>query len=99
MQGRNYGPDLRQGLIPNTRPSVFATHHPGHVMLRTEDWKYGRFQHGDGSKELCYNLATDPQELHPLTADQCPVIDSLRSECLDRVIQSSNANGPRILRF
>lgn len=69
---------------------------PNVRAIRTDEWKYIRYPHGDGSDDRhlaeLYHLPTDRQERHNLVGDpqQAPRIEALRAE-LDRLIVAAGA--------
>jgi len=72
---------------------------PNVRALRTDEWKYIRYPHGDGSPDKhmaeLYNLKTDPQERHNLIKETkfADLVKELSAE-LDRVIAEAHRGKP-----
>ncbi|MDF1755509.1 MAG: sulfatase [Verrucomicrobiales bacterium] len=72
---------------------------PNVRALRTDEWKYMRYPHGDGSPDKhmaeLYHLKTDPEERNNLINDPeyADKITELRAE-LDRLISEANPDKP-----
>lgn len=90
---------LVQGGDPSWRTSWFYTYNyekqfpytPNVRCVRTEQWKYTRYPHGDGSPDRylaeLYNIEFDPEERHNLIAKPkyAPVVKEMRAE-LERLM-------------
>lgn len=69
---------------------------PNVRAIRTDEWKYIRYPHGDGSPDRhmaeLYNLKADPEERHNLIADPhyAELVKQLRTD-LDRLIREAGA--------
>jgi len=69
---------------------------PNVRAVRTDEWKYVRYPHGDGTpdrhKAELYHLASDPDELHNLIDDPryAGKVQELRTE-MDRLLRSLGA--------
>jgi arylsulfatase A-like enzyme len=98
MQGRSYAEALRDGSDADTRDDVYAVHHPGHVMLRTERHKYLRYADG---REVLYDLAADPAEFtnRADAADQAATVRELRDRAFARTVDASRSILERRLRY
>lgn len=101
MQGRNYAPALVSGDPVAGRRDVYAFHGDGELMLRTEDYKYIRYQAGDNRREVLYNLDRDPDEFRNVAGDpeEEPVLADLRERALTRHINASRSILPVRTRF
>lgn len=64
LQGSSLGPLLRDPHLPG-KPAVI-TYLPGNHAVRTERWRYIRYN--DGGEEL-YDVKADPDELHNLARE------------------------------
>jgi arylsulfatase A-like enzyme len=64
LEGLSLGPLLRDAAAK--RPPAVTTHLPGNHAVRTDRWRYIRYQ--DGGEEL-YDRAADPNEFRNLAAD------------------------------
>jgi arylsulfatase A-like enzyme len=65
LEGQSLVPQLKDASAPRDRPAL-TTHGPGNHGVRTERWRYIRYD--DGSEEL-YDHAADPNEWTNLAAD------------------------------
>lgn len=95
---------LLEGDDPNFRTSWYYEYNyevqfpytPNVRAIRTDDWKYIRYPHGDGSPDKhmaeLYNLKTDVEERHNLATDPeyAGLIEELHAE-LDQLIAASGA--------
>ncbi len=69
---------------------------PNVRALRTDEWKYIRYPHGDGSPDRhlaeLYNLKKDPEERHNLIHDPryADLIEELRAELDQRIAEATN---------
>ncbi len=72
---------------------------PNVRALRTDEWKYIRYPHGDGSPDKhmaeLYHLKSDPEERYNLISnpEYAETVKTLHAE-LDRLITESNAGKP-----
>lgn len=95
---------LLEGDDPNFRTSWYYEYNyevqfpytPNVRAIRSDDWKYIRYPHGDGSPDKhmaeLYNLKTDVEERHNLANDpkHAGLVKELRAE-LDQLIAASGA--------
>jgi N-acetylglucosamine-6-sulfatase len=96
--GKSWVQLVRQG-DPDWRASWFYAYNyerqfpytPNVRSVRTEQWKYTRYPHGDGTPDRhlaeLYNIEFDPEERHNLIArpKYAPVVSALRAE-LERLM-------------
>jgi arylsulfatase A-like enzyme len=99
MIGRSYAADLLAGRTPDGRDDVFAYHDAGQAMLRTDRWKYLRYEpHGT---EVLYDLSEQPLETTNRAADPAcaEVLAEMRQRMLARSLVASRSPLPRLHPF
>ena len=84
MAGCDLSAELLLGTPPQGRTDVIATHGGKDLMLRTQQWKYLRWQRGDDVSEVLYDLGTEPEEFTNRAAD--PGCRSVLAECRERAL-------------
>jgi arylsulfatase A-like enzyme len=103
MAGRDLSAQLLAGDTNSLgREDVLAVHGPGHIMLRSERYKYLRYHNGDDAPdEVLYDLRSDPDELvnvaeHP---DHRAALDHMRRRSFSRLVDAIRPTTPRVYRF
>ena len=92
-------PDWRTSWYYEYNYEVQFPYTPNVRAIRTDEWKYIRYPHGDGSPDRhmaeLYNLKDDPDELNNLVGDPqyAVLVRELRTE-LDRLIVESHQGKP-----
>jgi arylsulfatase A-like enzyme len=101
MAGRDLSSELLSGRSPTGRADVYAVDGPGHLMLRTERWKYIRHIQDDGVGEVLFDLEADPREYVNRANDPAcaEVLHHLRDRLLSRHVAATRSVLPRSLRF
>ncbi len=88
-------PDWRKGWYYEYNYEVQFPYTPNVRAIRTDEWKYIRYPHGDGSPDRhmaeLYNLKQDPEERNNLIGDKqyAKLVKSLNKE-LDRLIAETH---------
>ncbi|VGO18653.1 sulfatase family protein [Pontiella sulfatireligans] len=100
MAGRSYARGLLDGSEVKCRDDVYAVHGPGHIMLRTEEYKYLRYVEENGHREVLYDLQADPGEFKNMAngLETLPARE-LKERALARTIEASRSILPRRLHF
>ncbi len=101
MQGNSYAEALRSGTPVQGREDVYAVHAPGHIMLRTDRYKYIRYNRKTEPKEVLYDLHQDPDEFVNVVEDHGyqDVLTNLRHRALTRTLNASDSIQQERLRF
>lgn len=102
MAGRNYAPSLLSGETLDTRDDVYAYHHNGQAMLRTDNHKYIRYDGpGNDFSEVLYDLNDDPHEVVNHAEDSAfrEVLIDMRNRMLSRTLQASASPQPKTYRY
>ncbi len=88
MSGRSYAADLLAGKEPDGRADVLAYHHPGYIMLRSDEYKYLRY--GE-DQEVLYDLSEPEHEVHNRAGRKSHrgALEAMRSRALTRMIDAS----------
>ncbi|MFO7947011.1 MAG: sulfatase-like hydrolase/transferase [Armatimonadota bacterium] len=99
MMGGSYADALLSDEPVDAREDVFSYHEPGHAMLRTEKYKYLRFNSHD--TEVLYDLQEDPPEVvnHADDAEYADVLNDMRLRMLGRSLHAGQSPLRRKYRY
>ena len=95
VMGRSLARELLAGQVPAGREDVFAFYQPSLAMLRTEDWKYIRFE--NAGTEVLYDLSQEPHEVANRAGDAAcaDVLTRMRMQLLSRMLRAGASRLPR----
>jgi len=95
MAGRSCAADLLAGHTPDGREDVFAYHGAGQAMLRTDRWKYLRYE--PQGTEVLFDLSQAPPETTDRAVDPAcaEVLAEMRQRMLARSLAASRSPLPR----
>ncbi len=91
MVGRSFANALRSGEKVIGRQDVLAFHEPNWMMLRSDDWKYIRYDSTGG--EVLYDLSEEPHEgtNHATDPAYADLLHEVRQRALSRTLQASRS--------
>ena len=94
LSGRSWAAEPLAGQTPTGRDSVLAVADPQSLMLRTDRWKYIRYNATGG--EVLYDLSASPSETTNLAADPASAtqLAAMRQLALERLLQASRSPWP-----
>ncbi|MDW7659302.1 MAG: sulfatase-like hydrolase/transferase [Bacillota bacterium] len=97
--GRSYAQAIMAGLQPDFRSDVFAYEEPGSAMLRTERFKYIRYNSTGG--EVLYDLDLPEHEVVNVVnrTEYRDALHEMRERMLCRALQAGRSNQERLFDY
>ena len=89
MQGKSYAKELLNNKVPSAREDVIAFHHPDFAMIRTNEYKYIRYN--SFNTEVLYDFSDDFSEVVNRIKDKPEVLNKMRERMLSRFLAAGRS--------
>jgi arylsulfatase A-like enzyme len=103
MSGKSMAEHLKEGRDDELgRQDVLSVHAPGHLMLRSQNYKYLRHHQKNGDPfETLFHLANDPEEFTNVASDPShrEALDHMRTRAMQRFINASHPAKEHTYRY
>ena len=98
MSGNDYSSNILNGSDIEGRDTVMAFHYPNTLMLRSQAYKYIRYQENE---EVLYDLEIDPGETVNQAENQeySEILHMMRNKSVTRLAEASRSRLPRHYEF